>query len=350
MACVESGAGKGGPSWLFVSWMSNHISKIEVSKTSAGKWTFVTKHCLFRNDVSNTQCKIAGLAADDEGRKLLVATSCFAPRTGFKTTVHVTNMDAVDWCVRTGYFRFPILDPKNAGPLSSSNPICPNLGWNDQTLIKGLAYDSCQDRLYLTDGLKIVYGKLPIDAAGTRVGVIVKNSKGANVRIFQIEGCCALSLRSQEYTGLSIYPNKKSVGTSCVTAPCNSCSKMRAGTIGDAILGNPDFALSVTNAPGNWTTLALGIGVGSCSTKGIPLGFCGTIKLPLAATALFLFQNPGPVAAGCAGGRVVKTGTIPSQPSLCGLKLSTQWVVECRSSSGVGAGVTNCHEFEIQGN
>jgi hypothetical protein len=356
LCCVESGevdakgVSKGGPVWLFASWMSNHISKIEVSRDSSGNWKFVTKHCLFTRDVSNTQCKIAGLAADDKGRKLMVATSCFAARAGVVTTVHVTNMDATDWCARTCFFRLPILDPTNGGKLAANNPVCPNLGWTDQTLITGLAYDSCHDRLYITDGLKVIYGKLPIDAAGTRCGVSVKNAAGATVRIFQIEGCCPLSLRSQQFTGIALYPNKVDTGSSCTQQPCNGCSKMTAGTVGDAVLGNPSFGLKLSDAPDNWTRLALGIGVGSCSQTGADLGFCSTIRIPLTLPTLLFFQNPNPSGTGCNGSQSIMLGAIPPNVSLCGLKVSTQWVVACGSAGKVGYGVSNCHQFEVQAN
>jgi hypothetical protein len=115
-------------------------------------------------------------------------------------------------------------------------------------------------------------------------------------------------------------------------------------------MGNPDFGFTVSDAPDNWTAMVLGVGFGPCTTPGVGIGMCDTVKIDLTAPILLFFANSAPPGSGCSATRVVKTGTLPQQAALCGLEVSSQWVVECRSGAQIGTGVTGCHQFEISAN
>src|SRR5690606_18891030 len=104
-------------------------------------------------------------------------------------------------------------------------------------------------------------------------------AQNQNVRIYQLEGCCGMSLRSQQYTGIAVYPNMERSGSACSQAPCAPCTQLRAGTVGAAILGNPGFGFRLTGAPDNWSRMVLGVGLGPCSASGVQIGMCASITV-----------------------------------------------------------------------
>jgi len=365
LAFVESGKldsngqPAGGPGWLFIAWggRQNWVSRVEVSQDSNGAWTFKAEHKTFviAGSTNVTQGKIGGLAADDEGRYLILATSWFEPSTPpAPTKVHITSMDG-DWSKPVCQMVFPILDPSTGQPLGKNNKICPNFPWGDgkntDADITGLAYDSCTDRLFLTDGRLTVYGQLPISLNKTSNKVECGAPIAGGKKAFKIEGCCANNLAAAEkYTGLALLPKRRgNMGTSCSTKACNSCPNMAAGTRGDPILGNSAFGITLTGAPSNYTASALAIGLGTCSSTGLELGFCETVRVSTKPSPILLFFGPAKPATGTCGATALLPAPVPLDIALCKLEVSIQWLVECKGSP-VGHAMTNCHSFRFSGN
>ena len=116
---------------------------------------------------------------------------------------------------------------------------------------------------------------------------------------------------------------------------------MAAGQVGDAMIGNQGFALTLENAPKNYTQAILALGIGGCG-PGIGLGFCAPVRIALAPQAplLAFFGPAGPSSSNCGAGMTLPT-PIPMDSSLCKLQLSVQWLVQC-SGNPIGHGVSDC--------
>ncbi|MEE2886074.1 MAG: hypothetical protein VX951_01470 [Planctomycetota bacterium] len=303
LAYVDSGArqssNKVPPGWLFVSYNSNYIARLNVLRCSVdGKFC---KLQLPRGSV------IAGLATDDVGRRLYIGVV----QANNTNLILVTDLDG-SWC----------------------NPICksippgcnPNLPMGPLT---GLAFDSCSHSLIITDG------KLT-----TRYAI---SAGGCTLRPL---GCCPNT--ADPFTGLCLLPNTDihSVGNSCSTKACESCPTMRAELLGDPVLGNPYFGLGLREAPNKASTAILAIGLGACSSPGINLGFCTNILVPFPPILNFFPLSPI-TTPGC-NRSVSVPYSVPLNPNLCGLRASFQWLVICKGKP-MGIGVTNCVDFMFAG-
>ena len=124
---------------------------------------------------------------------------------------------------------------------------------------------------------------------------------------------------------------------------------MAAGTRGDPILGNSAFGITLTGAPANYTTSVLAIGLGTCSSTGLNLGFCETVRVSTTAPSpILLFFGPAKPSTGTCGASAVLPAPLPLDIALCKLEVAIQWLVGCKGSP-VGHAMTNCHSFRFSG-
>jgi hypothetical protein len=217
-------------------------------------------------------------------------------------------------------------------------PVCPNNSAT-HTQITGLAFDSCRSILYITDSRTTSAYLFSLTGSGTNLACRL-----------QLLKCCTSVVNSQGFHGLAVMPDlATSAGKSCTAAPCEACPQMVAGTRGDLALGNRHFAFTLDNAPNNVSAAVIGIGVGPCVTPGLNLGFCEAITINLRLRPLIFGVGVSGGTATCSGHGELRL-PVGLQSQFCGLTLSTQWVVECRTRLGVGNGVTNCLAASVTSN
>jgi hypothetical protein len=196
------------------------------------------------------------------------------------------------------------------------------------TMVTGLAYKTCKQILYATDG-RITQALGMVDPLHCK---------------YKVGSCCAKQ-SSPKWRGLAVIPGWKSTnkGSSCTSGSCPSCPTMQMETAGDPSLG-ATFQIGVKNGPaGSFGALFLKAGPAG---SGIPLPppFCGTwfafpTALSFPATALI---GPGPC-----GAKASRTLQIPVNPAFCGRKFTAQWFILCLSGSSFGLGLSNALEIEF---
>ncbi|MHC4852050.1 MAG: hypothetical protein ACYTKC_02935 [Planctomycetota bacterium] len=317
LAYVDSGARgspAGSPGWLFASYNTGHIGRLDVSACS-----IKAQFCKFSvNDVT-----IGGLATNDVKRLLFIGTTS---ATG-ANTIHVARIDPTvaipqPWCTPICQFV-----PPDCTSTAKLGPI------------QGLAYDACRDMLYITDGKQTTYGVVSVNATSCSI---------------KQAGCCPLVVNTagDTYTGLCLQPHREEpVGKSCTAPGCNDCSEvMEAVMVGDAVLGNPTFGFALRNAPSNTDAIAFAANIGGCTSPGVNLGYCANIRvpvfgLPLPLTVLFIGIPP---TAGTCGRNFTLPAPLPLNPVLCGNTYSFQWVIQCNGNPS-NFGVTNCVSFRVSG-
>lgn len=187
--------------------------------------------------------------------------------------------------------------------------------------ITGLAFDDCHGLLVMTDGTNTM--NTTFVPAG-----------GGFPCTYLAPSCCPPTL-GRRY-GLCIEAkHPSSAGASCLAAPCPSCPSMVLNAVGDAVIGNSNFAFRLDSAPPNVPTACL-VGLGPC-TAGIPFA-CGQIHLPLAPPPISLatlVTSGGPCA-----GSVSFPLPVPLNVGLCGAPLSAQTLIVCPGGP-LGIGLTN---------
>lgn len=323
LAYVDSGAkgsGASKPGWLFASYNTGDIARIDTSQCSL-KATFCKAGGL------PTGYVIGGLATDDVRRYLYVGASA-STTTGVNHIITVARIDptaasATPWCS-------PFCRMTPPGCTSSST-----LG-----AIQGLAHDACKSTLFITDGKQTLWGLVLISSTGAcKMG---------------LSGCCPLNVGSggDSYTGICLRPMPPtSSGKPCTVPSCNNCSAvMQATLVGDANLGNPAFGLGLRNAPSNTDAAAFALNIGACANPGVELGYCARVRVPLPAPVILLFFGLPGVSGTCNRDLTIPA-PLPLDASLCGRAFSFQWVVRCRPTSSIPAnfGITNCLTATISG-
>ena len=205
-------------------------------------------------------------------------------------------------------------------------PACPGVVLG---AIRGLAFDDCRNLLSVTDGRNIAHYEFSSTPCA-----------------LQIRACCTLPTGLPDLlVGLCREPSHPtSHGPSCTIPNCAPCATMQHETIGDPTLGNPSFALVLTNAPSGGLA-AIAINVGACTAPGVPLpGFCSNLLVPL--PGITVFSGPTGGAGGCTGGLILPLA-IPAVSAFCGATLSSQGIVLCPTAAGTGTGVANCLSWTI---
>ncbi|MHC4851933.1 MAG: hypothetical protein ACYTF5_07940, partial [Planctomycetota bacterium] len=204
----------------------------------------------------------------------------------------------------------------------------------------GAAYSNCSRFLYVATASEVNVVRMD-DAL---------NGKTTNMNQLLKVSCCQKQ-KGSGWAGLGLIPawKKKIVGTSCLSTACATCNSMKLDLGGgDAALGNPDLALTITGAPSG-STGAFYIALGSCTQGTALLGLCGQVYP--------VIQPPFPMLLGvfnlggsgtCGGSLNMKLGGVPTSASLCGATACTQFLIRC-PQGGLAAGLTNGLEFSIGG-
>lgn len=194
--------------------------------------------------------------------------------------------------------------------------------------VNGLTYDACSDMIYATDGQMT-----------SQIQVV--DPKACK---FSLVACCKKQLTG-DWRGLAVIPewSIKRVGRPCIGKPCAACNNMvhlLAG--GDSSLGNPDFALTLSNAPANQIGVCY-IKIGTAGPPIQPPFLCGPFyAFP---PAIFVVQVlPGALPCGGLGNVPLP---IPNTQKLCGLTLTSQWLVVCTQGSAFGFSLSNAVEFTL---
>lgn len=184
--------------------------------------------------------------------------------------------------------------------------------------ITGLAFNDCNNEMYITDGRNIATGQYFPPTALVPCRLVITS-------------CCPVSTAVATWYGLCVEPDHDTrVGTNCLGAPCPPCP-MILSAIGDASLGNSAFSYRLTAAPPGATTFCL-FNVGAC-TPGFPF-LCGTFHVPLSPVVISTVVTVGGACAAVANHPL----PIPMSPWLCGAPISAQDVVVC---AGGGFGLSN---------
>ncbi|MEE2887164.1 MAG: hypothetical protein VX951_07005 [Planctomycetota bacterium] len=316
LAYLAGGMSPGHPAGdgvLFLSYSNQYLAWASSRGCTLSK---VTGYSMLRTLGPNRA--IGGLAVDALRGFLFMATS----KTG---TASPTNIIFVSRADQPGvpFCRFGIV-------VDSAKCLNVRLG-----PISGLAYDVSNRQLYVTDGRTLVYGKLSLTQSTT--GWVCR---------FAHSGCCT-NLSSEPLVGLAMAPPASlNVGRPCAVGGCAPCANMRSGSIGDAVLGNPAFQLTLDNAPTNFRMALLGIGFGPCGATGFDLGLCGVVRIAIAPFRPLILPIPGSGTGGGCNGAVRLPLPVPVDEALLNVQLSTQWVLLCPNN---GNGTSNCLQLRISG-
>ncbi len=337
----------GSPSWLWASWSqpgfpggAKHVLSRIKSTIGGTGCVLAAEHCditaWVQGQFQNDRCT-GGVAEDTVGRLVFVgATSPTLPTTPGNLIGVFPMLDGAAWpTVCPPICDFPVPDCVDA------TGVAIRLG-----PITGLAYDACGEILCVCDNNYTFVGKLSITLTPPAC-------------VYQVTHCCPnpsfdpVALTSaRPWIGLDKMPEPVTLHcVKCGTAACNSCMP-QIGTIGYPSMGNPDFAVTLTGLPDNFTTGVMAVNLGACTPPGFGIGFCGPICVNTAIPSVFTFFLPVPGGGlGCTAGFTLGPLVIPNNPALCNLTVSVQAIFECVSLSGVlGNAVSECLELNLSGN
>jgi hypothetical protein len=197
--------------------------------------------------------------------------------------------------------------------------------------LSAMTYDACARRLYISDGSQtVVYQPSNLGPCDWR----------------EVD-CCANSPNVGSYVwhGFDVEPaHPRGVGTSCTGPNCPSCPNMLLRAEGDPTVGNPGFALALSDAPSP-SVLVTALSFGPCLVPGFPI-FCGSWHTDLGQPTVWLpsIGMAGPV--GCQGSARLPLA-IPYDYSICGTRVCAQGVVVCRNVTVFGVALTNAVDFTV---
>ncbi len=196
----------------------------------------------------------------------------------------------------------------------------------------GLGYGNCSKFLYVATAAEfnVVQMTDPLNNKTTHLGCCKKN--GAS------------------WAGMAVMPTwgKSARGSSCLAQSCAACSSMKLDLAGgDAVLGNPDLAVTITGAPTN-STGAFYVSIGGCTTGTGLTGLCGLIYPAITGPFPLLLGVFGLGGSGTCGGALNLKVGIPTQSSLCNTTACTQFLIRC-PQGGLAAVLTNGLELKIGG-
>ncbi|MEM9067997.1 MAG: hypothetical protein AAGE52_05800 [Myxococcota bacterium] len=194
-------------------------------------------------------------------------------------------------------------------------------------LVTGLAFDSCDSTLYVTDG-QVTESLTVVDPLRCSLRSL---------------GCCRKQL-SPIYRGLAVVPGWRGqvFGRACATGSCPACPNVAIGSVGDPSLGG-SFTVNLQNGPIGALAWLL-MKNGPCGPAvSLPPPYCGELYALPASMVL----PPVPLTgfASCTG-QAAHAIPIPAAPSLCGMPLCFQWFYACGTS---GTGLTPALEVSIVG-
>ena len=159
-------------------------------------------------------------------------------------------------------------------------------------------------------------------------------------------GCCKKQTKPI-YRGLCVISGwvRRTYGKPCMQAPCKPCPNLNVGTAGDPSLGG-QFQVSLNNAPSGAFAFLFGK-VGGCGAGvRLPQPLCGTMYGVPSQILFPALQTSGRTTC---DGRASLLLPIPADAQLKGIPVCLQWYFMCRSSSGVGMGLSPAIDFSITG-
>ena len=163
----------------------------------------------------------AGGVAYDEVRDLILFSTSITSAAGTTNTIHHITSPLL-CLVPTTQFTLPSFRP---------------CGGTTTRGLSGLAYDSCSQILYTTEGTVT----LLMDLSNLSSPVNLNASKP----------CCKFAVPRQTWAGLAYVPksSNSSVGVSCLPASCGTCASMKFEVVGDLVLGNQNMSLQISDGP-----------------------------------------------------------------------------------------------------
>lgn len=253
----------------------------------------------------------AGLAIDERRGVLFVAASVFAAANPLNTVLVVKSDNP---CAVVCAFRVDTCGATNLGA------------------IRALAHDTCEERLYVSDGQDTV---------------VLDTSNLDNNCDVTLVSCCNVPPGNQSWFGFDIEPvHAVTVGQSCTDQNCASCPNMTLSEVGNATIGNQSYAVRITDGPGR-SFATIGIGAGACSPPGLPL-FCGrwhALSFPVIFTPVFPLNGTPGMCDGNGAARI----PIPFDFGLCRGTVCLQGVIACPTGSPflLGFGLTNALDVVV---
>lgn len=300
-----------------VAGSSSNSMVLRFYDTSACPPKLLNTTCSFPIPSGNSAGIAHGLAYD-EARDLIFWTTSQNGTAGWTNTLNYINYAVA--CL-------------NVQPKTFTLPAFTGCGGTNGA-VKALAYNSCSQILYVTEGTVM----LKMDLQN------LSSPKNLNASA----ACCKFNVNGKGWNGLAYVPNStsKSVGTSCLGTGCPSCGSMSLAFVGgDPALGNRDLALQISNGPGGGLA-GFYLSPGQCVTPGLPL-LCGSVHTPISAI-LPLFVGNFPLAGSACAGTVKLPAAVPSNLGLCNLPICVQFLIRC-PQGGLAAGFTNALEFTVGG-
>jgi hypothetical protein len=203
-------------------------------------------------------------------------------------------------------------------------------GTNTMGPLLGLAYDTCADVLYATDGrftVRLAFNPITCTVLGA-------------------VGCCTNTL--EPYIGLDVLTNNEtSSGPNCTAGTCPACVSMAHALGGDPYVGSPTFALNLNNCPGATTAVAI-FNVGACGAPIFSPPLCAGIRVPF-VPPWFSSPMPSGGTAGLCNGSASMGLPIPPNSALCGVACCSQFVGFCPPLSLANTYVSNALSWTIGG-
>lgn len=201
-----------------------------------------------------------------------------------------------------------------------------NCGRGTLQAIRAMAYDECDDRLYVSDGRQTSVFR--VQHAGTRCPRLLA------------ETCCPTNApNGQFWAGFDRRPiEPRRLGGGCLPRrSCPTCpTPPTLSTSGAAVIGNTSFRFHIGDAPAGTTGFVI-FTPGSC----VPQNFsCGTLYPALPTMVL----GPMPLAGGACSAGADFPLPIPENFALCNLLLCAQGLLICPNG---GLGLTNAQVIPI---
>lgn len=188
--------------------------------------------------------------------------------------------------------------------------------------IRAMAYDECDDRLYVSDGRQTTV-------------FLVRHPSPTACPILVPETCCATNApNGQLWAGFDRLPvEPRRIGGGCLPRrTCPSCATPPVlTTFGAPVVGNSDFQFRIEDAPTGTSAFVI-FTPGPCSPQAFG---CGTLFPALPTLVL----GPVPVlGSGTCNGGARFPLPIPENHGLCDLLLCAQGILVCPAG---GLGLTN---------
>lgn len=183
-------------------------------------------------------------------------------------------------------------------------------GTNTMGPLLGLAYDSCANVLWVTDG------RFTTGLSFNPISCVV---------LGEIQ-CCINTV--EPYIGLALVPGgETSSGPNCTAGSCPLCPTMQHVLGSEPYVGNAAFSLDLINAPGASTAFAF-LNFGPCTAPVLSPPFCAGVRVPLAPPPLGVSTPTGGTPGLCNGSASVNV-SIPNNYALCGIKFCSQYLGVC---------------------